>query len=78
MKPRRFIRVGVSNPEEYEKITVERVTCDYYLKVFDEERLLDTKLEHELFMHLLRTKSSLLIRKNVRVEITVIYQPKRK
>ena len=78
MKPRRFVRVGVSNPEEYEKITVERVTCDYYLKVFDEERLLDTKLEHELFMHLLRTKSPLLIRKNVRVEITVIYQPKRK
>lgn len=78
MKPRRFIRVGVSNPEEYEKITIERVTCDYYLKVFNEERLLDTELEHELFMHLLRTKSPLLIRKNVRVEITVIYQPKRK
>ena len=78
MARKRFIRVGTSNPEEYEKITIERVTCDYYLKVFDEERLLDTELELELFMHLLRTKSPLLIRKNVRVEITVIYQPKKK
>lgn len=72
----KFIRVGVSDPEKYQKITIERVTCDYYLKVFGKERLLDTKLEHELFMHLLRTKSELLIRRNVRVEIITIYQPK--
>ena len=48
MKPRRFIRVGTSNPEEYEKITIEKVTCDYYLKVFGELRRLDDKLEEDI------------------------------
>lgn len=78
MKPRRFVRVGVSNPEEYEKITIEKVKCDYYLKVFGELRRLDNKLEEDLILHLLRTKSPLLVRMNIRVETVTIYQPKKK
>jgi hypothetical protein len=78
MAKKRFVRVGTSNPEEYEKITIERVTCDYYLKVFGELRRLDNKLEEGLILHLLRTKSPLLVRMNIRIETVTIYQPKRK
>jgi len=78
MARKRFIRVGTSNPEEYEKITVEKAKCDYYLKVFNELRKLDDKLEEDLILHLLRIKSPLLVRMNIRVETVIIYQPKKK
>jgi hypothetical protein len=76
MARKRFIRVGTSDPVEYTKIEIKKVTCDYYLQVFNEERKLDPKLEETLIMHLLRTRSPLLIRKNIREEITVIYHKK--
>lgn len=76
MKPKRFIRVGSSDPVEYTRIEIKKVTCDYYLQVFNEERRLDPKLEETLIMHLLRTRSPLLKRKNIREEITVIYHKK--
>lgn len=79
MKPRRFIRVGVSNPEEYERVVITtKVTCDYYLKIKGQEpELLDSVRQWDLIAHLLRNHPNLIERRNLREETTVVYVKKR-
>lgn len=76
MKQRRKIRVGVSNPENYNVVQVMRCKTTYKLKVFGEIRILDEKLEWDLIRELKKAKSPLLIEEYEAYYIN-IYTPKK-
>lgn len=77
MKQRRRIRVGVSNPENYDVVQVMRCKTTYKLKVFGQEPIiLDEKLEWDLIRELKKAKSPLLIEEYEAYYIN-IYTPKK-